>query len=167
MFVSKEIGSYSLNPFDEIAKGNFLVTAGNENGFNTMTAGWGAFGVMWYKNIAVAVIRPTRYTKEFVDREDYFSLCFFDSDRQDVLRFCGSHSGRDTDKCKGAGITPVFDKQAPYFAEAKRVVICKKIYVGKIEENNFTDPAIEQKWYPEKDHHSVYVGEIIDISERE
>lgn len=167
MFVSKDIGSYTLNPFNEISKGNFLVTAGNKDAFNTMTAGWGAVGVMWYKNIAVSVIRPQRYTREFADNNEYFSLCFFDDEHADVLKYCGTNSGRDVDKCKGADITPAFDRQAPYFEEARRVIICKKIYVGQVEPERFIDPEIEKKWYPIKDHHRVYVGEIVEILDKE
>ncbi len=163
MFKNTDIGSFVCSPFNEISKTHFLVTAGTKDAFNTMTAGWGGYGVMWYKNIAVSVIRPTRYTKKFVDENEYFSMCFFGDDKKDAVAYCGVNSGRDVDKCKECNLTPVFDKAAPYFAEAKKVIICKKVYIDEIKPENFVDASLDDKWYPLKDYHTVYVGEIVEI----
>ena len=62
------------SPFDKIGKEWMLVTAGNEEKVNTMTASWGGMGVMWGKNAVFVVIRQSRYTKEFIDREGTFSV---------------------------------------------------------------------------------------------
>ena len=135
-----------------------LVAAGNENGYNMMTASWGYFGEMWGKDTAVTVIRPQRYTKEFIDREEYFSLSFY-RDNKDIHKICGKKSGRDTDKAKETGLTPVFDNNTVYFEQARLVVICKKIYCQKIEPECFVDKSIIEKWYDD-DFHYAYVGEI-------
>ena len=66
-----------FNPFQKIGKQWMLITAGNESGYNTMTASWGGAGVMWGKPSVTAYIRPQRYTKEFVDREETFTLSFY------------------------------------------------------------------------------------------
>lgn len=135
-----------------------LVAAGNEDNYNMMTASWGYFGEMWGKDTAVTVIRPQRYTKEFIDNEEYFSLSFY-GDNKDIHKICGKKSGRDTDKAKESGLTPVFNNNTVYFEQARLVVICKKIYCQKIEPECFVDKSIIDKWYDD-DFHYAYVGEI-------
>ena len=135
-----------------------LVAAGNEDNYNMMTASWGYFGEMWGKDTAVTVIRPQRYTKEFIDNEEYFSLSFY-GDNKDIHKLCGKKSGRDTDKAKESGLTPVFNNNTVYFEQARLVVICKKIYCQKIEPECFVDKSIIDKWYDD-DFHYAYVGEI-------
>ena len=100
-----------------------LVSAGNENGYNMMTASWGGLGVMWNEPVAVTVIRPQRYTKEFVDDNDVFTLSFY-GDEKNIHKVCGSKSGRDTDKTAQTGLTPVFSDDTVYFEQARLVLVC-------------------------------------------
>ena len=71
------IESLEFNPFTKIGKEWMLITAGDETKSNTMTASWGGLGIMWSKNVATAYVRPQRYTKEFMDKADTFTLTFF------------------------------------------------------------------------------------------
>ena len=105
----------NLNPFSKIADNWFLVTSGDESGYNTMTASWGSLGTMWGKSVAVTVIRPQRYTKEFIDKNEYFTVSFLKDGNKDKLSFCGSKSGRDFDKAKETGLTPVFTDKTTTF----------------------------------------------------
>lgn len=138
-----------------------LVTAGNESDFNTMTVSWGAVGELWGVDAVTVYIRPQRYTEEFVDREDYFTVSFYPLEsKKQIHGVCGSKSGRDTDKVKEAGITPVFDEKAPYFEEAKLVLVCRKMAKSEFKPEQFIDNEIADKWYPSKDFHYIYYGEI-------
>ena len=160
----KEIGIKTLenlNPFSKIADDWFVVTAGDENGYNTMTASWGSLGTMWGKSAAVTVIRPQRYTKEFIDKNEYFTISFLKDGNKDKLSFCGSKSGRDFDKAKETGLTPVFTDKTTTFEQAELVLICRKVFAQDISPDSFLDKAIIDKWYPEKDFHTAYVGEIV------
>ena len=56
------------NVFKLLDKDWMLVTAGTLEDYNTMTASWGHMGIMWNLPIAIAWIRPQRYTYEFVNR---------------------------------------------------------------------------------------------------
>lgn len=134
-----------------------LVSAGDETKYNMMTASWGGFGEMWGKDVALTVIRPQRYTKEFIDNNDYFSLSFY-GDNKKIHGVCGKKSGRDVDKAKEANLTPCFDEKSVYFKEARLVFICKKIYCQKIEPECFIDKD-NLKWY-DGDFHYSYVGEV-------
>ncbi len=84
----KEVSPQTLNfnPFTRIGSDWMLITAGQPGDMNTMTASWGGAGVLWTKNVVTAYIRPQRYTKEFVDREDIFTLSFFDEKYRPALK---------------------------------------------------------------------------------
>ena len=161
-----------FNPFTLIGKEWMLVTAGNEqSGCNTMTASWGHLGCLWGNNDPTAVIylRPSRYTKEFVDREPYFTLCVMDKSFKKQMAYLGSVSGRDEDKIAKTGLTPVYADGSVYFAEAKLVFVCKKIYQAELQESGILYQDIIDKNYPLRDYHTMYVGKIekILVSERD
>ena len=142
-----------------------LVTAGDENGHNMMTASWGGIGVMWAKPVAVSVIRPQRYTKKFLDKTDRFTLSFYGDDKE-IHKICGSKSGSDTDKTAETGLAPVYSDGTVYFEQARLVLVCKKLYVQPMDENCFIDKSL-MKFYEEKDFHVMYVGEIEKVLVKE
>ncbi len=156
---------FTKNPFKLIGKDWMLVTSGDKNKFNTMTASWGGTGVLWNKNVVFTFIRPQRYTYEFMENNDYFTLCFFGEEHRKALSFCGKYSGRDYDKVKETNLTPLFDLNAPYFKEAKTVILCKKIYGQFLNKDSIIDNSIES-CYAENDYHKMYVGEILKILEK-
>lgn len=163
MLREADLFNVPVNPVTLIGKEWMLISAGNENSFNMMTASWGGIGVMWGKNVSTIVLRPQRYTLEFADREDYYALNFFDEKYRPVLSYCGSNSGRDVNKKKETGLTPFFDGDAPYFSEAKLVLICRKLYKQSINPAGFLDKSLESRYYPEKDYHQCFVGEIVKV----
>lgn len=152
-----------FNPMTLIGKEWMLVSAGNEKSFNTMTAQWGHLGAIWNGDMPTSVIflRPQRYTRSFVDKEDYYTLSFFDEAYKKDLMYLGTHSGRDEDKLAKTSLTPVFSDESVYFKEAKMVLVCRKIYRDKLHEESFIDQDILKKNYPEHDFHYVYIGEIV------
>ena len=156
-----------MNPFTKIGKEWMLITAGNEEKCNTMTASWGGVGIMWGKNAVTTYIRAQRYTKEFVDANDTFTISFFDESYRKALNICGSVSGRDKDKIKEAGLTPYFVDGTAAFEEANLILVCKKMYHGDILPENFEDEKIDTKWYPQKDYHTMYISEILKVLVKE
>lgn len=166
MFQEIDITKLSFNPFTMIDKEWMLVTAGNAQKCNTMTASWGGLGVLWKKYVSYIFIRPQRYTMEFLEKEDYYSLCFFDESERKALSYCGSHSGRDVDKFKETGLTPVYNEAAPYFEQAKLVFICHKLHGQNIDPNCFMDKTIDADCYPKKDYHKMFIGEIVKVLEK-
>lgn len=162
------VSELNMNPMTMIAKEWMLVTAGNaERGYNTMTASWGHLGSMWGHGgglpTAVIYLRPQRYTKEFVDREELFTLSVFPETYKKALGYLGSHSGRDGDKVATAGLTPVFGEDCTWFAEAKLVLVCRKLYRGTLSEDGFIDKSIVADHYPNRDFHDMYIGEILKV----
>lgn len=159
---AKELDGF--NTFSQIGEKWMLITAGNKEKFNTMTASWGMMGILWNKDVATAFVRPQRYTFEFLEKNDYYTLSFFESKYKKQLSYCGRNSGRNVDKIKETGLTPIFDEQAPYFKEASTVFICKKIYGQFISLEGFIDIDLDKN-YENKDYHKMYVGEIIKCLE--
>lgn len=153
-----DLKDFNRSPFDLIGNQWMLIAAGDEKKHNMMTASWGTLGVLWNKNVAIVFVRPTRYTCEFMEKHDYFSLNI--PTNKKVHNICGSKSGRDIDKTKACNLTPVFSNDTVYFEECEMVFICKKIYKTEFDPNRFLAPEI-QKLYPLRDYHNVYIGEII------
>jgi flavin reductase (DIM6/NTAB) family NADH-FMN oxidoreductase RutF len=153
--------SIDESAFRLIGSDNMLLSAGSPDSFNSMTAGWGGFGTLWELPVVFCFVRPPRFTYEFMERSSFFSLCFFDEKHRFFLDFFGSHTGRDTDKVRATGITPVRgEKGTVYFDEARLIFLCEKIYYQDIIPDHFIDGGIH-KHYPEKDYHRMYVGKVI------
>lgn len=157
-----DIKELDINPFTAIGKDWMLVTAGDENKANTMTASWGGVGVLWGENVVTAYIRPQRYTKKFIDQQDCFSLTFFNGYKKE-LSVLGQVSGRDTDKIKDVNFHLTYLDGVPTFEEGKLVFIVEKIYEDTIKPELFKKDSTDQKWYPEKDYHTIYIAKIKKI----
>ena len=160
MFEKLDPKDLQENVFSLIGERWMLITAGTGEGCNTMTASWGGLGVLWGRPVATVYIRPQRYTLEFVEREDRFTLCFFGEQYRQALALCGSKSGRDVDKVKECGFTVETENGAPYFQEADLVLVCRKAYWQDMDPTHFLDGEIDGKWYPQKDYHRIFIGEI-------
>lgn len=159
-------GEFKVSPFDMIGKEWMLIAAEKDGRVNAMTAAWGGFGHMWRMNAAFIVIRPQRFTKEFVDAAPVFTLNFFGADRRDLLNYFGTVSGRDEDKVAKAGLTPVRADGGAYFAEASTAIVCRKLYAQAFAGECFIDSEPDRKCYPDKDYHTMYVGEVVRILAR-
>lgn len=158
-FRSTDPDSMKDNVFKLIGKDWMLVTAGTKDSYNTMTASWGGMGILWDKKVCIVFIRPTRYTFEFLEKSEVYTLSFFEEQYRDILVYCGTKSGRDVNKVAETSLTPVFGDGTVYFAEARLVIECRKIYFQDIQPDKFLDNAIHE-YYPKKDYHRIYIGEI-------
>lgn len=157
------ITDLKFNPFTLIGDEWCLIGAKKEDKFNAMTASWGGVGVIWNKNVVTIYVRPQRYTREFIEASDCFTISFFDRAYKKALGVYGSKSGRDINKEEVTGLTRVDDGDYAYLQEAKLVFECKKIYCGKIDDKGILDMEDDQKHYPEKDYHYIYMGEITKV----
>lgn len=157
-----------INPFTLISDEWLLITSGNEkNGYNTMTACWGHIGAIWGHGkglpTSIVYIRPQRYTKEFIDKEEFYTLSFFDKEYKKALAYLGTHTGREENKIKHTNLTPLFDEDITYFQEAKLILVCRKLYSSSLSEQGFHDKKIMEDNYPQKDFHTMYIGEIVKV----
>ena len=139
-----------------------LLTAGTKDNFNTMTVSWGGIGELWGKDVCFVFVRPQRYTYEFMEKNDYFSLSFFGGEYKKELGICGSKSGRDIDKMAETGFLPVDFENAVGYEQAKVNVILKKLAYQDMKPDGFIDESIMNN-YANNDFHRVYVGEIVKV----
>lgn len=151
-----------FNPIKKISEDWCLITAGDKNKYNTMTASWAQMGFMWRKPVITVYVRPSRYTYEFIENTDYFTVSFFGSEYKQALSILGKKSGRDTDKIKEAGLNPKFIDDTVSFDESEYIFICKKLYSDDIKLENFLDDDAKNV-YTDNNLHRQYVAEIISV----
>lgn len=157
--------SISDNLIDIIGREWMLVTAGTPDHFNAMTANWGEVGFLWNKPVVTIFIRPERYTFEFIEKNDYFTLSFLGEQNREIHKICGSKSGRDIDKIKETGLHPsVTELGNVIYAESRLSIECRKLYKDVIRKENFLDTSIFEKWYTVSGNpHYMYVAEVVNV----
>lgn len=159
----KEISAKQINENPiKLISSMALLTVGDEKKYNTMTVSWGGVGELWGKDVVFVFVRPQRYTKEFIEKNDLFTLSFYNKEYNDALVFCGRNSGRDVDKAAKTGLTPLFTDATTTFKQAKLTMVCKKIAKQDFDPKGFLDESI-MKNYPQNDFHTTYVGEIVKV----
>lgn len=170
-----EIGNSSLSGYRQITAdkipGNIykmlseswmLITAGNDKGFNMMTASWGGLGHLYNKPVAFCFINPTRHTIKYMENSDTYTLSFYTETYREVLNYCGSHSGKDTDKVAGSGLTPLTTPSgSKAFSEAWMIIECKKMVAQPFAPEAILNPEAKEKWG--KEPHKMFIGEIINV----
>lgn len=139
-----------------------LVSAGKEGDYNTMTIGWGGLGTMWSRPVCSVYVKPIRYTYDYLEKYDYFTVSFYDESYKDDLMILGTKSGRDLDKVALTSLTPEFIEDSITFKEAVCTIVCKKIYY----QDMIREPMLEEvvdKYYKEEEPHRMYIGEVVKI----
>ena len=131
----------------------------NQNRVNAMTASWGTLGVLWNKPVAICFVRPQRHTFGLIEAQDRFSLCFLGEEHRDALKICGTKSGRDCDKLAMCGLTPTETDGVAAIADARVILVCRKLYADDLKEDSFLDRDLLAN-YAAGDYHRMYVCEI-------
>lgn len=156
-----ELSDLKFNPFDKIGKEWYLITSGDLSDYNTMTASWGTMGIFWGKPVVNSFVRPQRHTYGYMEKNDLFTISFYDETYRSALQYCGTKSGRDVDKAKECNLTPVDFDGTVAFDEASLVFVCKKLYYYDLTPEQMIDPFID-KWY-DNDYHRCYFAEILKV----
>ena len=154
---------WSDNPIVKVGSEWMALAAGREGDMNAMTIGWGTWGVLWGRPVGTVYVSSSRYTYDFLERNDYFTVTGFPAERKPALSYIGSHSGRDSDKLQEAGLTPEFTELGnPIFREANLAVECKLLYKQPFDVEQVPD-RIQQMYANGTGVHTMYVGEILHI----
>lgn len=140
-----------------------LITAGDSNQFNMMTASWGGLGRLYERPTATCFIYPTRFTYQLMERGDYYTLSFYTEAYREQLQYTGSNSGKNVDKVKATGLTPITTPNgAKAFSEAWLIIECKKMVSQTLTPEALVDDKLKDEWIG-KQLHKMYIGEITNV----
>ena len=145
-----------------LTNGGLFLTAEKEK-VNTMVIGWGGINVFWNKQVFLAAVRKSRYTHKLIEKTGEFTVSVpLERDLKQALDFCGTKSGRDFDKFKACGLTPIPGQKinAPVIGECPLHYECRVIYKQDMLPGNL-DPEIKGEFYPDPDFHTFYIGKIV------
>ena len=156
-----KLENLSYNPFKKFHEQWGVVTAGTKEKFNSMTISWGSMGTIWGKPMITVFIRPHRYTYEFLNSNDYFTVSFYDKKYKKALGIMGSKSGKDFDKVQLTGLTPKFLENGITYEEATETYVCKKIYMKEMDKSKFTEKFGDM--YKDEPAHYVIFGELVNV----
>ena len=160
-----DLKNFNLEPLYMIDQEWALLTSGNREKFNTMTVSWGGRGTIWNKPSVTVYVKPIRYTYEFMETNEYFTLSFYDNKYKKDLGILGTKSGKNTDKINLTTLNPEFLENAVSFKESKLTLICKKMYFQDLDIKNIPQKEID-KYYKTEPVHRMYIGEVIDIIDK-
>lgn len=163
-----DLEKFQTAPFHLLDKEWALLTAGEKEKFNSMTISWGGMGTMWGKPVVTVYVKPIRYTYEFMEKSEYFTISFYDEAYHKDLGIMGSKSGRNMDKVAETKLTPDFLEKGISYQEAKLTLICKKIYFQDLEMKhiqNIPEQDLE-RYYKTEPIHRMYMGEVVDIIDK-
>lgn len=167
MFEQVDYKNIELNPFTTIGEDYLLITAGTSERWNTMAASWGTMGYLWNKPIVIVFVRPSRYTFEFIEKTEGFTISFFPPAWRSAIEFCGTHSGRDTDKAQATGLEPVeLEDGRITFSQANLVISCTTASRVPFEPGQLILPAAKEH-YAAGDYHMMYIGFVNQVLAQE
>lgn len=153
---------FKIDAFTQFDKKWALLCAGNREHHNAMTISWGGLGTLWSRPVATVYVKPIRYTYQFMEESECFTVSFYPEEYRNALSLMGSRSGRDCDKAAAAGLTPEEVLGTVTFEEAEVTLLCKKIYWQDLDTENMPQDVI-RSYYMAEEPHRMYIGEVVDI----
>ncbi len=153
---------FTMDIFKQFDKKWALLTAGTVDSFNTMTISWGGLGTIWNKPVATVYVRESRYTHDFMDGNEYFTVSFYPEQYREILGVLGSKSGRDMDKMKASGLTAITAGESMTFREAEVTLVCRKLFKQRLLPENMPKDVVDSM-YADNDLHDMYIGEVVEI----
>ena len=182
-FAQEENGFKKFNVREDFTENGFqwfhdaeLLAAGDKDKSNAMTIGWGGIGTLWGRTALTVYVAEKRYTKEFMDKAEYFTVMAFDVKDSKVLNYMGTKSGRDDDrsatqgdacpdkKAQALGLHTAYTANGtPYYTEAAMVIECKIMYAAPFDPQYFKSDAPKRMYanFP-AGIHSMYIGEVVN-----
>jgi len=158
-----DYNDYSMEMFQQLIKGAFITTKVGDK-VNTMTIAWGGINIVWHKKVFVAYVRYTRDTYDMLEKANEFTVSVpLENNLKKELSYCGTKSGRDTDKIKDCGLSLLKGRnmETPVLSDCELHYECNVIYKQAMEPGMVPD-EIKDKYYKNHDYHMIYYGEIVD-----
>ncbi len=168
LFKSISPEELSDNVFKLVGKDFTVISAGNETHYNSMTASWGGFGILFNKPTTWCFLRANRYTLELIKQQQSYTMTYFSDEYKDQVLFLGSKTGRDTEKMKEVSLTHVLTPAGnSSFKEAKLIIECKLTEISTVHPDDFYTQEgkdfIKEGYDDAKDYHKLIFGEITNV----
>lgn len=157
--------NFNLSPLYILDKKWAVLTCGEKDKYNSMTISWGGLGTLWHKPVVTIYVRPNRYTYEFMENHEYYTISFYDDAYKSDLTLLGTKSGRDINKVELTNLTPELLSNRISFKEAILTIVYKKIYSQDLNIESIPKGEVD-KFYNEEPLHRMFIGEVIDIIDR-
>lgn len=141
-----------------------LVNAEFGDDRNSCTIGWGSFGILYSKQVLTIYVKRNRYTAKILDMAKYFTVTFFDDSFKDELKYFGTVSKYNEDKIANCHLTVKKLENGFTYQEGRRTYVLRKIIQEDLRINDILDEEIIKKYYANEPCHTMYIGEIIQIS---
>lgn len=162
MFTKQSFKDVQNLMYEKLSTEGALIVAGTVENHNNMTIGWATQGILWSKPVIISYVKPTRYTFDFCNNNETFSICYFNN-RKEILKECGTKSGRDVNKDELCNLHPIVLDECIAYEEASLIITCKKIYQDDFYKEKFLDKNIIDKRYQDGLIHRFYIGEVINV----
>jgi flavin reductase (DIM6/NTAB) family NADH-FMN oxidoreductase RutF len=173
--MKKEINIYDyMNNILKGVKSGVLLTSKKDGKVNTMTISWGQIGIEWNKPIFTTFVREHRHTHELLETGEFTINIPYNTDAKKILAYCGTKSGRDTDKIADMKLTLLESNKVdvPAIKELPLTLECRVIYKQLQDKDKLMLSEGQRKaFYPEdvgsnfpgsnKDYHTMFYGEIV------
>ncbi|ACL69880.1 flavin reductase family protein [Halothermothrix orenii] len=156
-----EYNDYIKEMTEALPRGAFLTVKSGDK-VNTMTIGWGNIGYIWGKPVFMVLVRDSRYTYQLIENSKEFTVSIPFKGMKEELSFCGTKSGRDFDKFKECNLKKLTPDHVstPFIGGCDLHYECKIMFKQRMNPENL-DGNLDKKWYPHKDYHTLYFGEIL------
>ena len=154
-----------LNELNEQLKHGAFLIAECDGKVNSMTIGWGMEGRCWNRPVFIAMVRPSRFTFELIQKSKAFTVCVpRTGEMKDELMHFGKISGRSENKFRMCGMI---------LRDAKEITgkiiegcginyECKVLFSQPMISDGFVGTeTIPHAFYPQGDYHHIIFGEIV------
>jgi flavin reductase (DIM6/NTAB) family NADH-FMN oxidoreductase RutF len=129
---------------------------------NVMTIGWGTVGNIWGEPMFVVLVRPSRFTYEFIEDSKEFTVNVPTPEMTRWVAVCGSKSGRDLDKFGEYAVatSPGLHVQTATIDDCPMVYECRVMHWNDVIPAHLASEA-EWSFYRGQDYHRVYFAKIL------
>ena len=146
---------------ERLADGGLLLASTRADGTsNVMTIGWASVGIIWGLPVMVVLVRPSRYTYQFIESSGLFTVNVPTPAMRAYVNMCGTTSGRDVDKLVGVATSMGQTVNAVVLQDCALVYECQVVHTNDVIPENLA-PDVARRAYPRGDYHRVYYGQIM------
>lgn len=158
------------NVFKLVGQDYTVITAGTETEYNSMTASYGGWGQLFESPVTWCFLNASRYTLEFIKKEQTYTMSYFPEQFKEQVLFFGSKTGRESDKMKENKLTVVKTPGGNIaYKESRLIIECKLIQITETNPKDFYSEkgkAFVEKGMKDgngKEYHKLVFGEITNV----